>query len=1061
MANMTGRPRRGRHLRRAVLAGVIVASALFAARSADEATPAGAISAPATPPSHLWAFHAPLGSTANWATVDVTASAALTNFKEPPAIVDAGGSVLAAGLTESSQVVVITAPSASSTNWSSTNLTQSIGLTSTVTPAIAVDQSGVPVLVTRATNGHLMLSVEQFSGRTAWQRYDLTALSSSPATIGRPSISITDTGTSVFSRTSAGHVISFVDTASATKPWQAVDVTALSGGPNIVTDPVVDSEQTSTQHHVAGVSVLGNVVEFADDNATLRFWSSRNFPVPSLVTGGPVIACTPGMTTIVVTLANHHLVALSGPINTVSSLWTTTDLSTSASGGSTVTGRPVLASDGTKVEVLARSDYSDYLSFDTVVGQGTPSWRALDVKASAAFSPSSTSLSAAAVGGQFLVFASGAMFTSTSGTGLYAIPQGSLPRALNDGWPVIGDTGALGTVGAPYTGLANSGQDLATGKAIAASGRPATWLSFWTVSGPPISAKLSAISCPTTCVAAGVATEFDGSSMPVMVTSAADGKDVGTWLPIPTGSAADPKAQIGAISCQQPTICTIVGSALDATGKRLPTWTTISGATSSARFVAVPTSAASNPQATLTALRCTSASVCVGLGTQMDVAGRTVGIAVATRAGTPSTARVLATPPGASVNSRMTPTSITCTSGQSCLGVGSFVDTAGRTRPWLGSIAADVAISVAAGTLALGAASNPQATYTAISCGPSTCTVVGTTTMATGKSLATVTVVSGGIAGATSAISAPVAAASNPSFVLNSVSCPTATCIAAGSAIDGALHKRPVLLAIVGGIVGKAAFSNLPAGAARSPEAVLSAIACVSPSLCRGVGGFTDSSGTEQGLATSGTPSANTAQLSVLPSGAGAANPPQAYYQASLLAGRAVGTILASYPKQGLNLQPNFVIYDPEGYPDNHSGLDGPPGAVSSAKWASALSGWADGLHQLNPGTHVGVYMDQAEYLTYNIAKLALPAFLAVAWGVHYTVSQQGTLTITAPPTPPKKIVSGPNIAGIISFNDFCPSEWGRAGDYANQVSMFSKAPWNGTYNTLQFILPTQYCGPR
>jgi hypothetical protein len=279
--------------------------------------------------------------------------------------------------------------------------------------------------------------------------------------------------------------------------------------------------------------------------------------------------------------------------------------------------------------------------------------------------------------------------------------------------------------------------------------------------------------------------------------------------------------------------------------------------------------------------------------------------------------------------------------------------------------------------------------------------------------------------------------------------------------LDGQLHSRAVLIAIVGGVIGKAAFSNLPSAAGRDPSATLQSLSCVSGSKCRGVGQFTDVNGTNQAFVVAGTPSANVAQLSVLPIGAGAANPPEAFYEASLLAGKAVGTILASYPRQGLNLQPNFVIYDPEGYPDNHSGLDGPPGPVNSAKWASALSGWADGLHQLNPGTHVGVYMDQAEYGTYNIAKLPLPAFLAVAWGVRYTTSAQGKLTITSPPTPPRKIVSGPNIAGIISFNDFCPSEWGRAGDYANQVSMFSKAPWNGTYNTLQFILPTQYCAPR
>jgi hypothetical protein len=1013
------------------------------------------------PPSHLWAFRAPLGSTANWSTVDVTASAALTNFVDPPSVIDAGGTVLAAGLTTNGQVMVLTAPSATATSWSSTNLTQAIGLTSVVTPDIAVDQSGVPELVTRSSDGHLIVTVQQFTGRSAWQQFDVTKLSGGPVTTGRPSLTVTSSGTAIFSRTAAGHVISFVDTDSATRPWQAVDVTALSGGPIIVTDPVADVEQGSGQHQVAGISVLGTVVEFADDNATLRFWSSRTFPVPSLVTGGPAIACTKGATTIVVTLANHHLLALSGPLNTVSSLWDATDLSTSATGGTTVAGRPTMASDGTTIEVLARSDYSDYLSFDVDMSQPSPTWRALDVKASAAFSPASTTLSGAAVGGQFLVFATGAMFTSTPGTGLYAVPQGSLARALSDGWPVIGDTGALGSVGAPYTGLANSGQDLLTGKAIAASGRPATWLSFWTVSGPPIAAELSAIACPSTCVSVGTATETDGATMPFVVTSSSDGRGVASWLPIPTGSAADPQATVTSLSCASATTCTVVGSALSSAGRRLPLWITMSPSSNTARFLSVPANAASNPLATLSGVSCTAQAVCVAVGAFTDALGRTNGMAVATRAGTPGVAKTLTTPVGASVNPRLVPRALTCTSGQTCLAVGSFVDSGGRQRPFIANIAADTATSMQPGTLAPLAASNPQASYTGISCGPSTCAVVGTTTMSSGAVLATATSVSGGVPGATTAIAAPSGAALNPSFSLLAVSCPTATCIAAGSALDGAFHQRAVLVAIVGGTVGKPTFASLPSGQAKNPQASLNAISCVSASQCRAVGGSSDVNGTPQGLAVVGTPSSHQAQVSTLPLGAGAANPPEAFYQASLLAGRAVGAILASYPSQGLNLQPNFVIFDPEGYPDNHSGLDGPPGPISSAKWASALSGWADGLHQVNPGTHVGVYMDQAEYGTYNIAKLPLPAFLAVAWGVKYTTNAQGKLTITQPPTPPKKIVSGPNIAGIISFNDFCPSEWGRTGDYANQVSMFSKAPWNGTYNTLQFISATQYCAPR
>ena len=69
--------------------------------------------------------------------------------------------------------------------------------------------------------------------------------------------------------------------------------------------------------------------------------------------------------------------------------------------------------------------------------------------------------------------------------GVYAYPNPQ-STAINQGWPILGVTGALGTCGGSYTGLGYSrgGNDEQVGFAIQNSTKNIPWLSFWTVSGP-------------------------------------------------------------------------------------------------------------------------------------------------------------------------------------------------------------------------------------------------------------------------------------------------------------------------------------------------------------------------------------------------------------------------------------------------------------------------------------------------------------------------------------------------------------------------------------------------
>jgi hypothetical protein len=157
------------------------------------------------------------------------------------------------------------------------------------------------------------------------------------------------------------------------------------------------------------------------------------------------------------------------------------------------------------------------------------------------------------------------------------------------------------------------------------------------------------------------------------------------------------------------------------------------------------------------------------------------------------------------------------------------------------------------------------------------------------------------------------------------------------------------------------------------------------------------------------------------------------YYAASYAAGQLVAKTIDTYASSGLSLKPNWVILDPEGFPDNHSGLDTGPGATD-ANWSSFIGGWANGLTSIDPGLHPGFYADQYEYNTFDLSVLQVPAFLAVAF------------------PSPVNVLSDPstNIAGFIAFGASCPA--------GPEEQTLANPPWGGSYNTLQFA--GTYCGP-
>jgi hypothetical protein len=1038
----------------ALAIAVLLPSSTMRAALAATASPA-----PATSPD-LWGFTSTIGATGAWGSADVTSTNGLPAFATPPDIVDNGGQVLVAGMTTAGHVLLVAGGSPSQAGWQITDLTETIGLTSATAPVLTLDQAGEPVLLTRTTDGHLTMATNTVVGRSPWQILDVTASSGAPATIGVPSVIEDAAGTEIFTRTTQGHLIELTDVATPTGGFKAIDLTALAGAVTIASDPVATWDPASSQHHVAATGANGTVVEYADDNATERFWSARIFTTPTPVIAPPSVVDVAGTTWIFAATANHDLIAMNGKVNLPAAQWTISDLTVTATGGLGVVGTPLVAVANGHVDVIAESAFANFVVFDAQLTAPLPTWRAQEVRATASFSPATRGFSVGSVGTTVVLLSAGVMHVAAAGTGVYAIPLAKTPKAIEDGWPVIGITGALGAASAPYTGVANSGQDLLTGKAIAAATKPATWLSFWTVSGPPLTVNLTATSCALSCTSVGQATTVTGSTSGVVIRGLLGKVASAAWITPPAGAASDPSMVVTALSCATNTLCTAVGSALDGAGHRLPVWIAIDTTTATARFGSVPSGAGSNPNGQLDAVSCSVSDQCLAVGSYTDTVGRTKAMVASATAATPSSPSTVPAPQGASTNPRTSLLGLACSSTTSCVSVGSAVDQAGRTRSVVAYFAGSAVTSVVYGTSPAGSAANPMATLNAVACSSLSCTAVGHFNRASNVTAAMSTTLGATGVGTSVAIPAPTGSATNALASLNAISCPTTTCQAVGGYTDHLGNQQAMSVQILNGNPAPSTTVAAPAGTAANPSFTLNGLSCTAVLTCRAVGDGVDAGGDTQGaVATWIGSTIPTTGFAALPGDAAAANPAGAYYQAGLDAGQYVGNVLATYPKHGLNLQPNFVILDPEGYPDNHSGLDGPPGTVSTAKWAAILQGWADGLHLENPGTHPGVYADQYEYQTYGISRLALPAFLAVAWTVSTKVVG-GQVVLSSAPTPPTQFASGPNINGYISFNDFCPSEWPDHAAYLNQISMFNKAPWNGTYNTVQFIGPNDYCAP-
>ncbi len=235
---------------------------------------------------------------------------------------------------------------------------------------------------------------------------------------------------------------------------------------------------------------------------------------------------------------------------------------------------------------------------------------------------------------------------------------------------------------------------------------------------------------------------------------------------------------------------------------------------------------------------------------------------------------------------------------------------------------------------------------------------------------------------------------------------------------------------------------------------------------------------------------------------------PATYQAHAFTAGAAVAKQIDQYANFGLNLKPDWVILDPEGYPDLHSQMDGidvasikgKAGVVTVTTVSSTplttgtkINLIYTGVGSLNisnvpitvtsphsftfTGSFVGT-LNQTGKVTNQSLMRAWWAATITGWrngitsvdpslnpGIYTEMSQYSTMNIANQPMPvfmaiawggggPVAISHSSNVLGFIEFGNRCIS-----GQVQKQLQMFQSPPWNALYNTVQFN-PPGYCTP-
>jgi hypothetical protein len=386
----------------------------------------------------------------------------------------------------------------------------------------------------------------------------------------------------------------------------------------------------------------------------------------------------------------------------------------------------------------------------------------------------------------------------------------------------------LGAIAATVPSVAMS--DAAT-PAIAASEAPVP-----TNAGadPSVVVSQSACTDPGACVAVGSYEDANGVQQSLIETYSA-----GAWSPsegaLPTNADATRGASLNAVSCPASGSCVAIGSYFDSEGNQQAFDDTLSHGAWAPVVASLPPNAAANPDAQLDAISCPTTTSCVAVGSYHanDAAVERPAL-IEILSGGAWTPLEAALPPNAGSGNL---TGVSCPADGSCVAVGTYGvmrDPSGLiiedTLPLVDTLASGAwtpsegAIPAAADTATLDAES---VQFLGDFCDPTgLCQAVGTYADSNGDQFPLVETRSGGTWIADNSV-LPSDAAGNGTFAaILSVSCPPGgPCVAVGNYLDANGNQR-ALVENLSASSWTPSEAQLPSGTGVDPSASLNGVSC-------------------------------------------------------------------------------------------------------------------------------------------------------------------------------------------------------------------------------------------
>ncbi|HEY3959361.1 MAG TPA: hypothetical protein VGL68_02515 [Solirubrobacteraceae bacterium] len=459
-----------------------------------------------------------------------------------------------------------------------------------------------------------------------------------------------------------------------------------------------------------------------------------------------------------------------------------------------------------------------------------------------------------------------ALFTWSPGIGVpVTVPANANgePKALFD-WGACSTAGYCAGVGAYRDENGNEEAMAATrvdgswGQAVEIA-LPAGAVTSGQEAGFGFAAPSVACTAPGDCVAVGHYIKAGGDEEAMTVTETGGVWGAASETKLPADAAGNPDAVLASVTCSAAGSCVASGQYKNAAGYRVAMIANDTGGSwGPANEIELPANADNNAGSHLSAIACSTAGSCVGIGEYRD--GSTAAeeaMVVSETAGKWARASQIALPANAGDTPRSVFNSVACVPSGECVAVGSYVDRSGGREAMVADETGGIWGTASEIQAPSNAAVNPEIAFgfapISITCVTSgSCILTAQYTDSSGDREAMVAEETSGVWSTASEIQAPSNTATNPRTMLYPA-CPTAgACVLVGEYTDAEARREAMVTDRTGGSWSQASEVVSPANAGSNPGVTVGEVQCPAGGSCLAFGEYTSSTGETRDMEVTG-----------------------------------------------------------------------------------------------------------------------------------------------------------------------------------------------------------------